>query len=58
MKAGTFAELKAIISSVCLYIMSIDVEFAMSVVAFIIILVSNFKRFVWQINDWCKRLRK
>ena len=57
-KTEIAASAKALISTFCLYVLSLDAEFAMSVVAFIVILVSNFSRFKAQIKLWFRKLFK
>lgn len=53
--AGT---IKALISSFCLYVLSMDAEFIMSVVAFVVILISNYARFKLQVKTWYNKIKR
>ena len=58
MKTQLAVGVKSLISAFCLYVMSMDVEFIMSVTAFVVILVSNYARFTAQVKLWYFKIKK
>lgn len=58
MKTEIAGTIKALISSFCLYVLSIDAEFLMSVIAFVVILISNYSRFTLQLKSWKNKIKK
>ena len=50
--------IKPLVSTFCLYVLSLDAEFIMSVVAFVVILISNYARFKLQVKTWYNKIKR